>query len=184
MIIWTIGHSTRTIEEFSQLLAVNDVKHLVDVRSIPFSRMNPQFNKETLSASLADSGIAYTHVVLLGGRRGVIKEMQPSQNTGWSKPPFRNYADYALTAPFDEGLKELLLIAEKANTAIMCSEAVWWRCHRRIITDHLLARGIEVRHIMSPTSTTQAEMTPFAEVTSADRVIYPGEQLELTIEHA
>ncbi len=182
MIIWTIGHSTRTIEAFTDLLILNRVKHLVDVRSIPFSRMNPQFNKEALAASLAERGIVYTNLLLLGGRRSIIKEVQPSQNTGWLKPPFRNYADYAMTAPFEEGMLELLAIAANTNTAIMCSEAVWWRCHRRIITDHLLARGIEVRHIMSPTSTTEASMTPFAEVISAGRVIYPGKQLELTIE--
>ena len=172
MKIWTIGHSTRTLEELITLLKINRIKHLVDVRSIPRSRTNPQFNKDSLPKSLAKFHIAYTHLLSLGGRRGVIKEMQPSQNTGWEVPAFRNYADYALTDSFEKGLQELLKIAKKSRTVIMCSEAVWWRCHRRIISDHLLVHGVSVFHIMSATSTVEAEMTKFAKRESQS-LFYP-----------
>lgn len=170
--IWTIGHSTRTLEEFIALLKLHGIEHLVDVRSIPGSRTNPQFNKESFSKALKETSIQYTHLTLLGGRRGSSKE-GPSKNTGWEVAAFRNYADYAFTKAFKEGLSELVAIANKAPTAIMCSEAVWWRCHRRIITDYLLIEGIKVLHIMSPTKTIEAEMTPFAKVTKDKDVIYP-----------
>ena len=172
MKIWTIGHSTRTLEELVELLKINQVNHLVDVRSFPRSRTNPQFNQNTLPKSLSKCDIQYTHLSALGGRRGVIKEMQPSPNTAWEVAAFRNYADYALTAAFKEGLLELLKIAKESRTVIMCSEAVWWRCHRRIITDYLLAQGVRVFHIMSETSTVEAEMTKFAKIKKNKNVTY------------
>jgi len=181
MTVWTIGHSTRSIEEFLELLALNQISRLVDVRSIPHSKRYPHFNTEALSRSLTESAISYTHLAELGGRRGKIAAVQPSPNSGWSKAPFRNYADYALTEPFQKGLESLLVIAEHERVAIMCSEAVWWRCHRRIITDHLVARGVEVMHILSNSAPERGTLTPFAEVTNERNVIYPPDQQKLAL---
>ncbi|HWG54003.1 MAG TPA: DUF488 domain-containing protein [Gemmatimonadaceae bacterium] len=162
--IFTIGHSTRSIADFVALLRQVDVDLLVDVRSIPRSRAVPQFNIDTLPDVLAAAGIGYRHLADLGGRRHHPKGAPPSTNTFWRVLAFRNYADYAETAGFRAGLDELLALASTHRCAIMCAEAVWWRCHRRIIADYLLARRIPVEHIMGPGKVTPATLTPGARV--------------------
>jgi uncharacterized protein (DUF488 family) len=145
--IWTIGHSTRTLEEFIHLLGENQVEILVDVRHFPGSRRLPHFNKPELARSLADAGIRYEHLVELGGRRPVRAD---SHNLMWQNASFRGYADYMETPPFLDGFDRLLKIASGGRTAIMCSEAVWWRCHRSMIADDLKSKGTTVLHIMGP----------------------------------
>src|SRR5260370_15461194 len=146
--IFTIGHSTRSVGELIALLQEAGVERLVDVRSVPRSRANPQFNAEALPAPLASSGIGYTHLAALGGLRHHPKGAPPSPNTLWRNDAFRNYADYAMTPAFRAGLDRLCGLAAEERCAIMCAEAVWWRCHRRIIADYLLARGVAVTPIM------------------------------------
>jgi uncharacterized protein (DUF488 family) len=170
---FTIGHSTRPLEEFTGLLEESEIDMLVDVRSIPRSRTNPQFNLDTLPASLCSQGVGYVHIAALGGRRGKRNADQPSPNTYWIHPAFRNYADYALGDPFREALKELLDLGHARRCAIMCSEAVWWRCHRRIVADYLLARGETVLHIMGPHQVRPATLTPQALPQPDGTVIYP-----------
>jgi uncharacterized protein (DUF488 family) len=144
--IWTIGHSTRTIDEFISLLKANQIKLLVDVRSLPGSTRYPQFNKETLADSLGKVGIRFEHFPELGGRR---KARSDSRNTAWRNASFRGYADYMETEQFHKGIERLLDLASKSGpSSIMCAEAVWWRCHRGLISDYLKARGIEVMHIL------------------------------------
>jgi uncharacterized protein (DUF488 family) len=163
MKIWTIGHSTRTIDEFISLLQANQIRLLVDVRSLPGSKRYPQFNKETLVDSLGKVGIRYEHFPELGGRRKAKRE---SKNTAWRNASFRGYADYMETEEFRKGVKRLLeLAADAGRIAIMCAEAVWWRCHRSLVSDYLKARGIEVIHILDAKKT---EPHPF---TSAARIV-------------
>jgi len=146
MRIWTIGHSTRLIDKFISLLNEQGIKSLADVRLLPGSKRYPQFNKETLADWLSKAGIRYEHFPELGGRR---KAKPDSKNTAWRNESFRGYADYMETKEFDKGVKRLLdLVADAGPTAIMCAEAMWWRCHRSLISDYLKARGIEVMHIL------------------------------------
>ena len=177
--IFTIGHSNRSIEEFIELLEENKIELLADVRSIPMSRHNPQFNKTALQASLHHYDIDYIQIAALGGRRG--RSNKNSHNTAWEHSSFRNYADYAETEPFREGLAALTELARKKRTAYMCAEAVWWRCHRRIITDYLLSEGWKVRHIMAPGKTTVAEMNEMARPQKDGRIIYPAAQASLEL---
>ena len=172
--IFTIGHSTRTIAEFVALLKQVDVDLLVDVRSIPRSRAVPQFNFDVLPASLAEEGIGYQPMLSLGGRRHHPKGAPASTNTFWRVLAFRSYADYAETAEFRAGLDELLALSHEHRCAIMCAEAVWWRCHRRIITDYLLLRGVLVEHIMGLGVVTPATMTPGARVMLDGSLSYPA----------
>jgi uncharacterized protein (DUF488 family) len=162
--IYTIGHSTRTVAELVELLQQVDVQWLVDVRSFPRSRTMPQFNTDTLAPALLAHGIGYEHLRALGGRRHHAKGAAPSRNTFWRVMAFRHYADYAETEPFRVGLNELLTLAAEKRCAIMCAEAVWWRCHRRIITDYLLSRGVPVNHIMGLGQITPAVLTPGAQL--------------------
>ncbi len=178
-IIYTIGHSNRTIEAFVDLLEEHKIELLVDVRSIPRSAHNPQFNSDVLPTSLTQNGIAYTHIVSLGGRRGTSNIH--SRNTAWEHSSFRNYADYAETEPFRAGLEELMALAKEKRTAYMCAEAVWWRCHRRIITDYLLARGWNVVHIMGQDKTQEAEMNENAVVHEDGGITYPASQQSLSL---
>jgi uncharacterized protein (DUF488 family) len=171
----TIGHSTRSLAEFTDLLEASSIETLVDVRSIPRSRTNPQFNRDTLPDSLAPASIDYLHLSELGGRRGHRKDDAPSPNGYWTHPAFRNYADYALTAPFQDGLAQLLELGHRRRCAVMCSEAVWWRCHRRIIADYLLLRGETVLHIMGAHHTPAASMTPGAQAQPGGTLLYPPE---------
>jgi uncharacterized protein (DUF488 family) len=175
-VVYTIGHSTRPIEEFMALLEENDIEVLADVRSIPMSRTFPQFNKENLSRSLKNAKIEYIHLPLLGGRRGKQKHISEPHNTAWEKSAFRNYADYAETEDFRNGLDELIALARDKRTAYQCSEAVWWRCHRRIISDYMIARGFAVRHIIAPGKVTDAEMNEDAVVQEDGRITYPGNE--------
>ncbi len=172
--IFTIGHSTRPVGELVGLLRENGVDLLVDVRSVPRSRFNPQYNAEALPGPLAEAGIGYVHLKALGGLRHHPKGAAQSPNTLWRNEAFRNYADYALTPAFQAGLEELLALAEQHRPAIMCAEAVWWRCHRRIIADYLLARGVEVRHIMGPGKHDPAGLTPGATPQPDGGILYPA----------
>jgi uncharacterized protein (DUF488 family) len=163
MKIWTIGHSTRSIDDFILLLKKNEIKLLADVRSLPGSKRYPQFNSEALAESLNAHGIRYEHFPELGGRR---KPNADSRNTAWRNASFRGYADYMETDQFHKGIERLLDLAAKAGpAAIMCAEAVWWRCHRALISDYLKARGIEVMHILG---SNKIEAHPF---TSAARIV-------------
>ena len=163
MRIWTIGHSTRTIDEFISLLKANEIKVLADVRSWPGSKRYPHFNKDALTESLTAHGIRYEHFPELGGKR---KSKPDSRNTAWRNASFRGYADYMETEQFQNGIVRLLDTASEAGPiAIMCAEAVWWRCHRALISDFLKARGIEVMHILDANKT---EAHPF---TSAAHLI-------------
>ena len=164
--IWTIGHSTRNIETFISLLEENGIKLLADVRSLPGSTRYPQFNKEALAESLSARGIRYEHFPELGGRR---KSTPDSRNTAWRNASFRGYADYMETEQFQKGVERLLdLTREAGPAAMMCAEAVWWRCHRSLISDYLKARGIEVVHILNATKT---DPHPY---TSAARIVNGG----------
>jgi len=146
MRIWTIGHSTRAIDDFISLLDENEIKLLVDVRAWPGSKRYPQFNKDTLAESLIAHGIRYEHFPELGGKR---KSKPDSRNTAWRNASFRGYADYMETEQFQKGIERLLDVAAEAGpTAIMCAEAVWWRCHRSLVADYLKARGVEVLHVL------------------------------------
>ena len=145
--IWTIGHSTRTIDEFIDLLRENQIEILIDVRHYPGSRRFPHFNKPELADALTKAGIRYEHLVELGGRR---KPRPDSHNLAWRNEAFRGYADYMETDAFRAGIERLLKIAREGRTAIMCSEVLWWRCHRSMISDFLKAAGIKVLHILAP----------------------------------
>ena len=160
--LWTIGHSTLSIEDFVKRLKSFQIQLLADVRSYPGSRRYPHFNKEKLGASLADAGVRYEHFSELGGRR---RARPDSLNVAWRNESFRGYADYMETNQFRAGIERLVDIASTHRTAIMCSEAVWWRCHRSLISDYLKVKGIEVNHIMS---IGKAEPHPF---TSAARIV-------------
>lgn len=170
--IYTIGHSTRSAAEFVALLQAVGVDLLVDIRSVPRSRANPQFNADILPATLSRAQIGYRHIAALGGRRHSVRAGAPSPNTYWENASFRAYADYAATETFRAGLRELCELAETHRCAIMCAEAVWWRCHRRIVADYLLARNIAVAHILGTTRVEPAKLTPGAVKLSQDALIY------------
>lgn len=166
---YTIGHSTRSIDEFVGLLLENGVETLVDVRRYPSSRRYPQFNKPLLMQSLHDAGITYLHEEALGGRRPVRRD---SVNNGWRVAGFRGYADYMQTAPFQEALARLIGYTHNGVPAIMCAEAVPWQCHRQLISDALVVRGCDVRHILGPLQTRGHELTSFA-IVHDDLLTYP-----------
>jgi uncharacterized protein (DUF488 family) len=170
--ICTIGHSTRSVGELIALLREAGVDCLVDVRSVPRSRANPQFNADVLPGPLTAAGIGYNHLAALGGLRHHPKGAPPSPNTLWRNDSFRNYADYAMTPAFRAGLDELCALARDRRCAIMCAEAVWWRCHRRIIADYLLARGVAVAHIMGTGKHDPADLTPGAHKLPDGTILY------------
>jgi uncharacterized protein (DUF488 family) len=172
--VFTIGHSTRPIGEFVALLQHVAVDLLVDIRSVPRSRTNPQYNSDALAPALADAGIAYRHLRALGGLRHRRRGAAESANALWRNEAFRNYADYAATAAFREGLDELQALARDHRCAIMCAEAVWWRCHRRIVADYLLAQGIAVAHIMGHGKVDAATLTPGAQMRPDGTLAYPA----------
>jgi uncharacterized protein (DUF488 family) len=165
----TVGHSNRSLEEFLGILQAHGIQHLVDIRTVPRSRHNPQFNREALPVSLSAAGIAYTHMPGLGGLR---RPRPDSNNTGWRNASFRGYADYMQTPEFEKSLAELLLLAEGQRVAIMCAEAVPWRCHRSLVADALAARGVQTGHITSATKANLHELTPFARI-EGTHVWYP-----------
>jgi uncharacterized protein (DUF488 family) len=158
--IFTIGHSTRPLDEFLALLAAFGIRQLADIRTVPKSRRHPHFAGDALARSLEAAGIVYRHMAALGGLR---KPRADSPNSAWRHPGFRGYADYMETAEFRTALDELIAFSGAAPTAIMCAEAVWWRCHRQMVADALVARGIVVRHIMSMTSASEHRLTEFAQ---------------------
>ena len=168
--ILTVGHSTRPIAEFIRLLRAHDVTRVVDVRTVPRSRHNPQFNRENLPGSLRAAGIFYLHLPALGGLRRPTPE---SPNAGWRNLSFRGYADYMQTAEFRAAIDQLLELAGHDRLALMCAEAVPWRCHRSLIADALLVRGVETADISSATRLSPHRLTPFAQVRGA-RITYPA----------
>lgn len=170
-IIFTIGHSTHTSGEFLKILKAFDIETLVDVRHYPGSRYCPQFGKARLRQSLKRHGIHYVHLLSLGGRRKVDKNSH--LNDGWRSAQFRGYADYMQTKEFREGLKELIGIAKESTTAIMCSEAVPWRCHRSMIGDALIAKKFKVIDIFNEKNARPHAITPFAKITR-QKITYPG----------
>ena len=163
--VWTIGHSTRTIDEFIEALASQEITTLVDVRSFASSKKFPHFNQSALSGSLATAGIEYIHVRQLGGRRRARKD---SHNTAWQNAGFRGYADYMETEAFREGIERLLDLARTDRTAIMCAEAVWWRCHRSLIADYLKSKGVVVTHILGPKKTEPHPYTSVARIINGE----------------
>jgi uncharacterized protein (DUF488 family) len=181
--IWTVGHSTRTLTEFLALLGAHCVRQLVDVRRFPASRRFPHFGREALAAAFTGAGIAYAHEADLGGRRTPRPD---SPNSAWRVAGFRGYADYMDSAPFRAALERLEGLAGRAPSAVLCAEAVPWRCHRQLIADALLARGHEVRHILGTNRAEGHQLPPFARVLPDGRLCYPGEpeQLDLAAEDA
>lgn len=177
---FTIGHSNRSLEDFVTVLTEAKIDRVVDIRTVPRSRTNPQFNKDTLPTSLAAAGIAYEHLADLGGLRGKARSVPPSVNGFWSNESFHNYADYALSPQFHAGLQHLREEGHRLRCAIMCSEAVWWRCHRRIVADYLIASGETVVHLMVEGRLEPARLTEGAVVQSDATVVYPAtDQLDL-----
>jgi uncharacterized protein (DUF488 family) len=173
--IYTIGHSTRTVEELMTILTNHRLTCLADVRTIPKSRHNPQFNSDVLADSLNEAGIRYQHYSNLGGLR---KPRKDSQNLGWRNPGFRGFADYMETRNFETALQDLVQSAMTHRTAIMCAEALWWRCHRSLIADALLVRGIGVVHLRDQRKTEPHRLTPFAAINNR-RLSYPAQQPSL-----
>ncbi len=174
---FTIGHSTRPVSEFVDLLRIGEVEIVIDVRKVPGSRRNPQYNEETLAEALAEYQVGYRRIAPLGGLRGRRREVPQEVNGWWENQSFHNYADYALSQEFRTGLDELVLLGRERRTAIMCSEAVWWRCHRRLIADQLIAAGETVFHLMDRARAEPARLSTGASL--ADGVLtYPARQLE------
>ena len=180
-VLFTIGHSTRQLDELAALLAHAGVRALVDVRTAPGSRRHPQFGREALAAGLQAHGIAYRHEPSLGGFR---RPQPESANQGWEHPAFRGYADYMQTAPFADALVRLQREARSTTTAIMCAEAQWWRCHRRLIADALVVRGWQVCHLGVGREPVAHELTPFAVVAGDMSLCYPPAQPQLTPQRA
>jgi uncharacterized protein (DUF488 family) len=170
-VVFTIGHSTRSLDELVEMLRAHGVRRLIDVRTMPRSRHNPQFNRETLTRSLRNRRLNYRHMKALGGLR---RARADSPNSGWRNASFRGFADYMSSNEFNEALDRLVALAEEKPTAIMCAEAVPWRCHRSLIADALIARGYEVRDIMSATNARPRTLNPMAKV-EGKRITYPGD---------
>lgn len=171
--VFTVGHSNHSLEAFIAMIGAARADAIVDVRTFPRSRTNPQFNIDTLPHALSLHQIEYSHWPDLGGRRNKQDNVATDTNALWNNRSFHNYADYALTTQFQSDLGRLIELASHRRPALMCSEAVWWRCHRRIITDYLIAREIEVLHIMGEGKLSPAKLTPGAIVGGSDLVRYP-----------
>lgn len=171
---YTVGHSTRTIEAFVALLHVAEIELVVDIRTVRRSRANPQYNGDTLPARLAEFGLAYASVAALGGLRGHVKTVPPSLNGRWKNQSFHNYADYTLSDAFRAGLDALIALGRERRSAMMCAEAVWWRCHRRIVADHLLVRGERVWHLLGEKRIEPARLTEGARLTASGSLVYPA----------
>jgi uncharacterized protein (DUF488 family) len=170
---FTIGHSNRPTEEFVALLTGADIKLVVDVRTVPRSRTNPQFNRHILPTSLASHGIAYEHFAALGGLRGKRPGVPAETNAFWKNASFHNYADYALSEEFRSSIETLRALGHATRLAVMCAESLWWRCHRRIIADYLIASGEEVFHILGVDQIEPARLTPESRVERDGRLTYP-----------
>jgi uncharacterized protein (DUF488 family) len=174
LVVFTVGHSTRPIDAFTHLLKAHGIQRVIDVRSFPRSRHNPQFSRDLLCSSLQRWRIHYSHLPGLGGRRHPRKD---SRNTGWRNPSFRGYADYMETPAFATAVDQCLALAQKERVALMCAEAVPWRCHRSLIADALLARGVEAREITSATAARPYALRPWARVNGI-HVMYPAAAFE------
>lgn len=170
---YTIGHSTRTIEEFVELLRAGSVQMVVDIRTVPRSRTNPQYNLDTLPQTLAPYQIGHVYIPELGGLRSKTKTVAPEVNGMWENKSFHNYADHALSETFRTGLDKLVTLGREQPCAMMCSEAVWWRCHRRIVADYLIANGETVFHLMGRNKVEKANLTKGASITPKGEVNYP-----------
>jgi uncharacterized protein (DUF488 family) len=177
---FTIGHSTRSVDDFVALLNVHDIKLVVDVRAVPRSRTNPQYNSKEFSEALSEFQVGYQHIAALGGLRGRTRDLPQEANAFWKNQSFHNYADYATSNEFRSGLKMLRERGQATTCVIMCSEAVWWRCHRRIIADYLIASGEIVFHILGPKAADRAHLTEGARVGLDATVSYPSDDSELT----
>ncbi len=171
---WTVGHSNRSLADFTEILRQARITLVADVRSFPRSRSNPVFNIDTLPDALGGAQIAYRHFPDLGGRRTMQRGVPEAMNGLWRNRSFHNYADYALSDGFGNAFDELVSLGLQHRLAVMCSEAVWWRCHRRIISDYLLANGHNVLHLMGNGRAEPAKLTPGAEPTAEGRVAYPA----------
>jgi uncharacterized protein (DUF488 family) len=169
--VWTIGHSTQSFDAFVALLVAHDIVQVADVRTVPKSRRHPHFGTHALARSLPDRGVVYAHLERLGGWRRASTE---SPNGAWRNPSFRGYADYAMGDEFADGLAQLRELSAARRTAIMCSESLWWRCHRRLIADQLVAKGDTVWHIGSSGHAAAHELTRFATVEPDGRITYPA----------
>jgi uncharacterized protein (DUF488 family) len=178
VVVYTVGHSTRTIDELIAILADAAVRRIVDVRAFPMSRRHPQFNKDPLSASLSAAGMDYRHMPALGGRRTAPKGHR-SRNGLWRVDAFRHYADYAETGEFAEAIDTLDALARERPTAYMCAEALWWQCHRRLITDYMIARGWTVIHLLGRGDEQEAVLTPGAVPHDDGTIEYPAPQPRL-----
>jgi uncharacterized protein (DUF488 family) len=174
---FTIGHSTRSIAEFVDLLRPQEIKLIVDVRAIPLSRTNPQYNAAKLAKALSEFEIGYEHIAELGGLRGKKRDVPADVNAFWENQSFHNYADYAMSDEFRSGLARLRQLGRGTTAAIMCAEAVWWRCHRRIITDYLITAGERVFHILGTNHVAPASLTPGAVLTAGGTLSYPDRLL-------
>ena len=171
---FTIGHSDRSLAAFEALLQEAGVRQVVDVRRLPGSRAHPQFDSAPLGEALAADGIGYDHAAALGGRRRRDRDVPEAVNALWRNRSFHNYADYALSDAFAAALDALVVAGQARTSAVMCAEAVWWRCHRRIVADYLLARGEQVFHILSASRIEPARMTEGAVLQPDGKVVYPG----------
>ena len=171
---FTVGHSNRTADDFIALLRAARIGVVVDVRRLPGSRAYPQFDSENLAQSLSEAQIRYELIVSLGGRRKKVDDVPAETNGGWRNRSFHNYADYALTGDFKAGFDRLLALGQEFRCAILCSEAVWWRCHRRIIADHLLANGEEIFHLMGSDRVEPAVPTKGSIFHDGGSVTYPA----------
>jgi uncharacterized protein (DUF488 family) len=171
---FTIGHSTRSVAELLDLLIAAEVGLLVDVRTVPRSRTNPQFNKDALPGALALASIDYAHIAALGGLRGRKTGVPPDVNALWTNQSFHNYADYAMSEEFRAGLVQLRRLGRERRCAVMCAETLWWRCHRRIIADYLVSHGETVFHILGMNDVARARLTPGATRGAEGTLVYPG----------
>lgn len=172
MQVWTVGHSTHSTDAFLALLAAHEIARVADIRTVPKSRRHPHFGAEALARSLREGGVAYSYLPRLGGWR---RPAADSPNGAWRNRSFRGYADYAMGDEFALGLAELRRLATAERTAMMCSEALWWRCHRRLVADRLVAAGDSVCHISSDGRASEHHLTPFATVDAGAQITYPAE---------
>ncbi|WP_233842669.1 DUF488 domain-containing protein [Dyella sp. 2HG41-7] len=175
---YTIGHATRPLAEFVSMLQAEDISMVVDVRTVPRSRTNPQYNADSLPHSLTTFHIGYEHVAALGGLRPKSRSVPQDVNAFWENQSFHNYADYAMSDDFHAGLAHLRELGRRRRCAVMCAETLWWRCHRRIIADYLLAEGQQVFHLMSPGSIEPAKLTVAAHRTDGETLTYPAVESE------
>ncbi len=180
MLLYTVGHSTRTVDEFIQLLSAADITLVVDIRSFPRSRIDPQYNEDVLPLTSSKHHSGYLHLTELGGGRSKIKAISNDTNGFWKNRSSQSYADYAMTPDFQDGLAELIKLGRKECGALICSEAVWWRCHRRIVADHLIARGEKVFHLMNADKIESASLTKGATVQDDNLLTYPSEEVKIS----